>query len=1216
MIFDGTPVLDPRAATDFYDELTVLQPAFVPELPPQSSGPAAALLQMLSRFAGITAQRLNQAPDLNKLAFLDMLGISLIPAHPARAPLVFQPLPTAVDAHIPAGTRAGAQFPGASKPLVFETEAQIAMTSAKLKQVVSLWPDRDGFVEHSNYLAGGRTFTLFDQPTPVEHSFYVSHGTLLAFQGKATVEVRFALSSPGSKPVTFRWEFWDGQTWRSFHDFDATDPTASRDGTHGLTRSGVVKLLADCGNAASTSVANIANYWIRSRLTAPLPPDPSRNFAVASQVSLRTTIDRSLQHGPGGSGCNGVAKLDAAFAGGTTLDLTKNFYPLGKAPGTDAVFYFTSREVFSKPGANVTLCFDRTKTPEEEADALGGKYAVDVAKAEQDLVKMARQIAGNAVDTAATIIDFFAGKVDVTAINNAVNALKAAAGGIKSPGDIPRLKQPLIDVFNSIEAVETGLSINAKDWLSAMQGGGFPAMLNAGKKEFQDVETIVDTLSAITAIGAAGAGGSPPPRLAAPRLAWEYFNGSVWKALLGPSNNDATNLMASGEISFVLPQDLQPFPINGSPVLGMRARLVSGSYNILQLVSWTDPTSGQTNFIPVLQPRPPLLSHIAIGYVYRSAWMAPQQSLSWNDFTIESHTPTPSRGSAPYAPFHPVADALPALYLGFDQPLPNDYLSFFFDLVESEGDGPPLAWEGWSDGEWQTLAVSDDTGALARGGMVAFLGAGSPARPVAKISSASAYFVTAVDALAAAVFSAGDGIVIQPDKAAEFAVIDSINGASIRLVTPLSGTYSSTTGARAALPRFGRPLDWVRARGKTDGLPRESVVNGIYPNAVWARQVQTVNTETLGSSTGQPNHSLFFRQFPVLEGERVQVRELNGAQANVGYPALQAQLLEQGFSKDDIRLVTDPRTSVITEVWVTWRGQPNLYFSGPGDRHYVMDRASGRIVFGDGMNGMLPVPGNSNIMAFLYQAGGGLAGNVNAGAISQLLSGAAAQGVKNPVAAEGGADTEALSTVNRRGPQVLRHRGAALSAADYEALALEASPGVAIVRCLPATGPDLRPAPGRVTLILVPHSLDPQPMPSYELKREVIAYLAERAPAAIEAGRISVIPPSYLPVGVSATIAASQIERAGIVKAAVVAALRNFLHPLSGGPDGRGWPFGRSVYISDVARLLEGLDGVDYVRQLELLLEMIPAGDTVLVPPRKLVAAGQMFIVMEGALNL
>jgi hypothetical protein len=1211
--------LDPRSAKQFYAQLSAVQAAFIPELPSTPQGKLAALLQMVARFSSIISQRLNQAPDLDKLSFLDMLGISLIPAQPARAPLVFTPLPLKVDGTIPAATRAGARLPGSAAPIVFETENDIAMTAAQLTQVVSLWPERDCYADHSHAFAGAREFSLFKDLSPVEHVLYLSQATLLAFKGTSQVEVRFTLATNGSKPVNFRWEFWDGNTWREFRDFDPTDFAASQDATAGLTRTGVITLQAECGDSVLTSVANISNYWIRGRLAAALPPDPSRTFAVASHIELRTTIDRSLTHGPGGVGCQGVAKIDRASSGGTPLDLTKIFYPLGKAPGTDDAFYFVSQEVFSKPGAKVTLCFDRARTPEEEGDSLGNKYTVDVKKAKDDLIAAAQNVAQTAIDAAQGVIALNGGQDPgwTKPVSDAVSEIQKISAGLVLPSDIVQLSSKISGLVSLASMVPANPSMTGPILSQHVDQLATIATLAAAKLEgVQDLNAAAQAatdLAGISAIGAAAAGGAPPPSLSPPRLQWEYYNESEWRTLMGPVNDDVTNLVASGEITFTVPDDIKPFTINGSSGLGMRARLVSGSYNSLLLVSWTDPTSGKTNFIPVIQPRPPALERIAIGYVYRSRWTVPDQSLSWNDFVVESHTPTPMQASANYAPYHPVADTLPALYLGFNQPLPNNYLSMFFDIVESDIDGPPLVWEGWSAGRWQTLTVSDDTGALARRGMVAFLNSGVPARPRANVISASGSLVTVSVPLAAAVFKAGDQIVIQADKAAELAVIDSIHEENIHLVTPLAGNYSNTTASLAALPRFGKSLDWVRARLKSDGTPTFSKVKGIFPNAVWARQVQTVKNETLGSGLGHPSQSLFFQQFPVLPGEQVQVRELAGAQANVEFPVLQEQLQSQGFVDDDIRVVLDPRSGLLTEVWVTWVEQPNFYFSKPTDRHYVLDRASGRIIFGNGINGMLPAVGNSNILAFHYQAGGGHNGNVIAGAIRQLLGGATAQSVTNPVPAEGGADTEDLADIIWRGPQVLRHRGSALAAADYEALALEASPGVAIARCLPATSANLLPAPGWVTLIVVPHSLNPQPEPSYELKQEVIEYIARRAPSVIEIGRITVIPPAYLPVGVSASVAAKELGDSGIVKNAVISAIQQFFHPLYGGPEGRGWSFGRDVYLSDVARLLEGVSGVDYVRNLEMLLKLIPSGDRIYVPSERIIAAGPMLITMVGA---
>jgi predicted phage baseplate assembly protein len=357
---------------------------------------------------------------------------------------------------------------------------------------------------------------------------------------------------------------------------------------------------------------------------------------------------------------------------------------------------------------------------------------------------------------------------------------------------------------------------------------------------------------------------------------------------------------------------------------------------------------------------------------------------------------------------------------------------------------------------------------------------------------------------------------------------------------------------------------------------------------------------------------LSFNQNPVLPGERIEVQELTGALAQVQYPILAAELLSQGFTQDDIRTVTDPRSGNVTEVWVRWQAQPTLYFSGPDSRHYMVERAGGASIFGDGTNGKL-IPIKALVTATRYQSGGGSVGNVAVGAIAQLLTGVLAQSVSNPRAGEGGSDGETTEAVMLRGPNTFRHLERSLAAIDYESLAYEASPGVAAVRCLPTTGADGLPLPGWVEVIIVPRSQGAQPQPSFDLCQEVQQYLAARAPATVLTNRITVVGPTYFPVGVYASVVPLQSDDAGTVETAAVAALQAFLNPVNGGPGGQGWPFGRGVYLSDIAMILQTLPEVDYVNQLELIVNGSPAGDQVAVPPNKIVAAGTIQIVMQPA---
>ena len=49
-----------------------------------------------------------------------------------------------------------------------------------------------------------------------------------------------------------------------------------------------------------------------------------------------------------------------------------------------------------------------------------------------------------------------------------------------------------------------------------------------------------------------------------------------------------------------------------------------------------------------------------------------------------------------------------------------------------------------------------------------------------------------------------------------------------------------------------------------------------------------------------------------------------------------------------------------------------------------------------------------------------------------------------------------------------------------------------------------------------------------------------------------------------------------------LAALYAYFHPVRGGPDGTGWPFGRAVVGGEVYAVLQRLAGVDFVEEVRL----------------------------------
>ena len=157
--------------------------------------------------------------------------------------------------------------------------------------------------------------------------------------------------------------------------------------------------------------------------------------------------------------------------------------------------------------------------------------------------------------------------------------------------------------------------------------------------------------------------------------------------------------------------------------------------------------------------------------------------------------------------------------------------------------------------------------------------------------------------------------------------------------------------------------------------------------------------------------------------------------------------------------------------WQTWQSTDNLAFHGPADRVFVVDCDGGALLFGDGLTGRVPRPmstGGFNLTASL-DVGGGAAGNVGAGAawIDETTSLVAV----NLVAAEGGAEAEALADARRRAGEELHRVTRAVTAADYETLAVT-TPGIALARAHAAVGyhplHPCTPVPGMVTVFVLP----------------------------------------------------------------------------------------------------------------------------------------------------
>ena len=284
--------------------------------------------------------------------------------------------------------------------------------------------------------------------------------------------------------------------------------------------------------------------------------------------------------------------------------------------------------------------------------------------------------------------------------------------------------------------------------------------------------------------------------------------------------------------------------------------------------------------------------------------------------------------------------------------------------------------------------------------------------------------------------------------------------------------------------------------------------------------------------------------------------------------------------------------------WQLWEPVADFSNSGRDDKHFVFDPVAGEVRFGPVIRspngeevqyGAIP-PAGMQIGLTAYRYGGGPEGNVGRDTITELQSSIPyVDTVTNRRVASGGVDPESIESAKMRGPQTLRTRDRAITAEDFEHLAMEASPSVVRARCIQPTevGTEGDPLPGVVRVLLVPtlpasssNTVTPDELRiPRDLLDHVRDYLDERR---LLTTMLIVSEPEYHWASVEVRIKVSPDADPEQVKVAVEKRLFNFIHPIHGGVGGEGWTFGRSLFASELYSQIHPVPGVEYVEGVKV----------------------------------
>lgn len=369
---------------------------------------------------------------------------------------------------------------------------------------------------------------------------------------------------------------------------------------------------------------------------------------------------------------------------------------------------------------------------------------------------------------------------------------------------------------------------------------------------------------------------------------------------------------------------------------------------------------------------------------------------------------------------------------------------------------------------------------------------------------------------------------------------------------------------------------WIRCKVEKEGYDIPPRIESIQLNTVSATQGETINNERF-SSDGLPDQKFTLGYRPmVAESQIISVIDVEAPE-------------------------NDPNKEYIYTDVKDFDG------SSPEDQHYNIDHEKGEILFGNGVNGFIPP--KSHEINITYRTGGGKIGNVRKGAINRIISPDFSKILVNNLQnAYGGAEKETIEEAIIRLRQDLKEPYQAVTSNDYEYLA-KSTPGLRVRRAKAIPYNEK----GLVKIIVVPEFLENVediPIPSEGFKKTVYMHLCKHR---LITTQINVDEPEYVGVSISATVKLKKGFEAEMVRKRVLDELGKFLHPLKPDYHKEGWPFGRSVFKSEIYESIDDVEGVDCVSELSMENGKYSFdGKKIDIPQNALVYSKQHYITILG----
>ncbi|MFN8375288.1 MAG: putative baseplate assembly protein [Anaerolineae bacterium] len=266
------PRLDDRSFNDLVEEALRRIPLYCPEWTDHNlSDPGITLIELFAWMTDITIYRLNRVPDKHYIKFMELIGIRMRDAEPARVPItVWLSAPQKATITIPANTAIATTRTETEAAITFTTDVAVDVYPPKMTYAMTSVGganQRRRFTmrDLAQIDSGFEEFSVFESSTPQpDDALYLGFDQDLSYH-LLGVEIEVSTAEgAGIDPTNppYVWEVLQGE-----QDQEWARAEVDQDGTMGFNVTGVVRLHLPAMQRGARN--NYNAFWVRCRLMNP-----------------------------------------------------------------------------------------------------------------------------------------------------------------------------------------------------------------------------------------------------------------------------------------------------------------------------------------------------------------------------------------------------------------------------------------------------------------------------------------------------------------------------------------------------------------------------------------------------------------------------------------------------------------------------------------------------------------------------------------------------------------------------------------------------------------------------------------------------------------------------------------------------------------------------------------------------------------------------------